>query len=223
MPLLLVLLGILERLHPRMGSAGLPQGIFRVIHLVGLAALVLSIIGGTKVQSSDKSSHDTGKDCLEAGSLVFLGVYVALALLTILTAFRGRAIPYTENILIFVGVGVLPVLCARIVYTVATSWSSAGSIFYYLAPHVVVQATMQFAMEAIAIVIYSWGGIVVPKAKPVNTGDVYKDVEEQKMTGSGQRQSGYAGQQRVPRQQPQRNIGDYRPSRLIRNAISSRN
>lgn len=222
MPLLLVLLGILERLHPRMGSAGLPQMIFRVIHLVGLAALVLSVIGGTKVQDSDKSSHDTGKDCLEAGSLIFLAIYVALALLTILTAFRGRAIPSTEKILIFVGAGVLPVLCVRIVYTVATCWSSAGSIFYYLAPHVAVQATMQFAMEAIAIVIYSWGGIVVPKAQPVDSGEVSRDVEEQKMRGSGRPEHGYTGQQRVP-QQPQRSIGDYRPSRMIRNAISNRN
>lgn len=223
MPLLLVLLGILERIHPRMGSAGLPQMIFRVIHLVGIAALVLSIIGGTKVQDSNISSHNTGKDCLEAGSLVFLGIYVALALLTIYTAFRGRSIPSTEKVLIFVGVGVLPVLCVRIVYTVATSWSSAGSIFYYLTPHVAVQATMQFAMEAIAYVIYSWGGIVAPKAQPVDSGEVFRDVEEQKMTSSGRPEAGYAGQQRVPRQQPQRNIGDYRPSRMIRNAITNRN
>ncbi|KAF2160560.1 hypothetical protein M409DRAFT_70316 [Zasmidium cellare ATCC 36951] len=166
MPLLLVLLGILERLHPRMGPAGLPQIVFRAIHLIGLAALVLSIVGGTKVQSSDTSSHNTGKDCLEAGSIIFLAIYVGLALLTILTAFRGKAIPSAEKVLIFAGVGVLPALCVRIVYTVATSWSSSGSIFYYLTPSVVVQALMQFAMEAIAIVIYSWGGLTAPKAQP---------------------------------------------------------
>lgn len=79
---------------------------------------------------------------------------------------------------------------------------------------------MQFAMEAIAVVIYSWAGLIVPKAQPVNTGDAIKDIEEQKI--ADEPETGFGRQQRVPRQQPQRSIGDYRPSRLIRNAINNR-
>lgn len=221
MPLLLVLLGLLSRLHTSMGPNGFPQMVFQPIHLVGLAALVLSIIGGTKIQSSSSSSHSTGKECLEAGSIVFLLIFLTLAVLAILTAFKSRHVPSAERVLIFAGVGVLPVLCVRLVYTVATAFSSPGSDFYYLAPHVIVQALMQFAMEAIAIIIYSWAGLTVPKTRPANNVNGPSDVEEQKqkIVGDGQQQSGYAYQQRAPQPQPQRNFGGYRPSRMIRNAL----
>ncbi|KAK4614129.1 hypothetical protein CLAFUW4_08835 [Fulvia fulva] len=176
-PLLLVLLGLLERIYAAVAGGAFNKSVFRPIHLVGLVALISAIVGGS-MESRDKGSEqDTGKALRQAGSVLFLVIYFALAGLTGLTALRRAYIASTDRKLIIAGCAVLPFLLVRMIYTVVVSFAHPGSHFYYLAPSARVTAFMMFLMEAICIVLYSWAGLITPKAvtPPSQTGR--KDLE----------------------------------------------
>lgn len=226
-PLVLVLLGLIERIHAQMTQKSFQPRVFTPIHLIGLAALIIAIVGGTDRSNSDPGTQKTGRDLLEAGSILFLVVYLAVALLTVLTAMRASYIPSTEKLLIIAGMAALPFVLVRIVYTIAVSFSNdPTSAFYYKSPSVWVTAFMQFAMEAIAIVLYSWAGLFTPKQASTPS---YQDGSMARTRGEAMRgprvkdqEAGYSSPQtRQSRWQRPENLGDYRPSRMIRNALRS--
>lgn len=230
-PLLLVLMGLLEQLHTQLRQTGhgYSQNIFRPIHLIALVALVLGIVGGTyRTETNNPDNVKTGESCSEAGALLFLAVYLGLAIITLLTAVtRMSFIASTEKFLIIAGVCVLPFVLVRIIYTVAVSFAKPGSTFYYGTPNVYVEAFMMFAMEAIAVIFYTWAGLLTPKATPVP-----KEADP-KMGSNGrnhdlrEQEDGYAmpqqGRQQPRQERREKTLGDYRPSRLIMNAIRDRN
>ncbi|KAK5169019.1 uncharacterized protein LTR77_006328 [Saxophila tyrrhenica] len=218
-PLLLVLLGFMQLVNKDMKTAGSAVGIwvFRGIHLLSLAALVLAILGGTDISSTISSTVSLGHTLLKAGSIVFLVIYLALAAITFLTFSRKYAVLTEERKLVDAGLAALPFLLVRIIYTVVVSFAGKGSIFYLWNVNVYVSAFMQFLMEAFVVVIFMTAGLLTPKrAKTVGQrGPEYASVGSEYDMENGGHQM---GPQRV-RQHEQQNIGGYRPSRLIRNAM----
>ncbi|KAM3413993.1 hypothetical protein BST61_g10657 [Cercospora zeina] len=162
-PLLLALLGFVSRVNESMRPGGISKNAFRAIHLVSLAALVLSVFGGINTAKSHKDSYDLGRTLLKAGAVVFFFIWMALSALAIYTFCRASRAPSSESKLLLVSVSVLPFLLVRLVYTLAVSFSSPGSIFAYPTPSVPVQASMMFAMEAIVLCFYILAGLLTPR------------------------------------------------------------
>lgn len=223
-PLLLALMGFLARINAGMERKSLPQLAFRPIQLAALAALIIAIIGGVNESSTSPTDQQTGKSLEEAASIVFALIWLVLALITIWNALNSRYVLSNEKMLLGASVIAVPFLLVRVAYTVSVAFSGPTSEFYYRNVNVYIEAFMQFTMEAIVVCLYIFAGLMTPKAdkREIRAGN--SDVEGQKyempQQGSGRTAPRY--EQRAPRQQQQRGIGDYRPSRLIMNAIRAR-
>lgn len=220
-PLLLALLGFLERINEGMAGKGVNTQIFRFIHLASLVGLILAIVGGTDESGSEPSS--TGRSLMKAASILFLAMYLALCGVTLLTFHRRTHIFPSEKKLLYAGLAALPLLLVRIIYTVIVSFSGPGSDFYFKDVNVWAESFMQFLMEAVVVTLFVTAGLMTPKKQ--KTAAV--PVSSYKETGAdGSRvqnmESGYAPPPVSQPPRPQRSLGDYRPSRLIRDAVSGR-
>ncbi|USW56158.1 Putative RTA-like protein [Septoria linicola] len=174
-PLLLALLEFLQRVNGSMTSKGPTAKIFRPIHLVSLVALILAIVGGVQSSQGNSGDYSTGRSLMKAGSVLFLLVWLALAAIAVLTCTRRCYTPDSESKLVLTSVCVLPFLLVRVIYTVAVSFSTPGSIFAYPIPNVVVQAIMMFAMEALALCFYMWAVMSTSKQERSANIDGSKD------------------------------------------------
>ncbi len=230
-PLLLLLLGVLSRIHDSLSITGAnisPQ-IFRVIQLVSTVALILAIVGGVDQDGSNPSDAHTGHELSEAASILFLAVLIILAAIAVLTFFRVSAVPQSEQKLVWAALAALPFLLVRVLYTVIVSFSHPGSPFYFQDVDVYISAFMQFLMEAIVVMLFVAAGLATPKKQVQQASVAGRDCELDGSAGNGERRTKEYGQ--VPRssrsgeghqQSASRSLGDYRPSRLIRDAVSGR-
>ena len=139
-PLLMALLGFVDRINLTLASKRLNPMIFPLTHLFAIVGLVLSIVGG--VLESGAGDFSTGRACLAAGSIVFLVVYLVAALSSILIATRRTLIPTYEKKLMYATVSVLPFLLVRIVFSICVGFSKPGSKFYFKAVNVWYEAFM---------------------------------------------------------------------------------
>ncbi|KJY01339.1 hypothetical protein TI39_contig296g00006 [Zymoseptoria brevis] len=169
-PLFLVLLGFLKRLNILLTAHNLPTRIFTPIHIPSLAALILAIVGINLLYDTSSSSptHATGRALFETSTLIFLVIYLALALILAHTTYRLPHVPTSERILVFAGLAVLPFMSVRIVYVVCVGFASPGSTFDSADPDAWIQAFMQFAMEAACVVLYIWAGVASPRQEAVD-------------------------------------------------------
>jgi hypothetical protein len=228
-PLLLALMGFLERINLGMDRKGLPLIVFRPLHLAALAGLVIAIVGGVDEQHTDASDYHTGRALIKAAAIIFLAIYIGLALITLYTGMNKTYILSNEWNLMRGCILALPFMLVRIIYTICAAFSSKGSIFFFADVNVYVSAFMQFLMEAIVVSIFVVAGMLTPRAPKRQHLDSVVDVEGGnkgvEMEGRPTQHGGYAAprEQRPHRQQrqqrPARQLGDYRPSRLIRDAV----
>ncbi|KAK4540328.1 hypothetical protein LTR36_009285 [Oleoguttula mirabilis] len=226
-PLLLALMGFLERIHTGMEHKNLPAMAFRPLHLAALAGLVLAIIGGLGESHTSAGDIKTGKELMEAASIVFLAIYLTLAAIILWTIINVRWVLTAEKKLLQAGLLALPFLLVRLVYTVAVAFSAPGGVFYFSDVNVYAQAFMQFMMEAIVVSIFIFGGLLTPKMVRHELIESSKDVESvpiEDIPGQDSGRMPRPDQQQAPRTQarPQRSLGDYRPSKLIMSAIRDR-
>lgn len=224
-PLLLALMGFLERIHQGMEHKGISLMVFRPLHLASLAGLIIAIIGGTDLDESGK--YNTGKSLFEAASIIFFAIYLGLAVITIYTVSNTRWVLATEKKLLQAGLLALPFLLVRLIYTVAVAFSPSGSVFNFLDVNVYISAFMQFMMEAIVVSIFIFAGLLTPKMVKHELKEGSKDVESMSMgavDGPAQESGRMPAREQAPRpqQQQSRSLGDYRPSRLIMSAIRDR-
>lgn len=226
-PLLLALMGFIQRINLGMEHNGLPTMIWRPIQLLAMAGLIIGIVGGS--DESSGTPDTTGKSLMEAAAMIFFVVWLVLAVITLIIVSKQRFAVTTEKTLLRACVIALPFLLVRVAYTIAVAFSNAGGIFYFREPNVFVEAFMQFLMEAIVVCLYIGAGLMTPKAPKRDVKQGTRDVEMQggaRYEGlRGQQETGYAPRsqaQQAPRFQAPQNLGDYRPSKLIRNAIGGR-
>ncbi|KAK0825627.1 hypothetical protein LTR73_006781 [Friedmanniomyces endolithicus] len=210
-PLLLALMGFLERINTGMEHKGVSRLAFRLLHLVSLAALVVAIIGGIDRMDSNASQVSTGQKLSETASMLFLGVYLALAGIALFGVANVRWILAGEKVLMRACVLAIPVLAVRIAYSIASAFANAGSVFYF------------GSVNAIVLVLFIVAGLMTPKMEKHQLYQGSRDVEGQKveMISGPTQESGYAAPsyQQGARSQTPRSIGDYMPSRLIYNAV----
>lgn len=262
-PLLLAWMGFLMRINQGMVWKGVSLNAFRPLHIISLVALVIAIIGGSDEggASVDSSDYTTGRALRRAAALIWLLMYFALGAIALWTLHHRSHVMPMERALLNVCVIVLPFILVRMLYTVITAFAGSGSVFYFRAINVWIEAFMQFLMEAIVVACFVTAGLMTPQAPKREPTDADKAEQGRARGGRrvgrrvggraagrvGARFEGLRAQQAAPQAVPQAapqtapqqsrtqyqqpgsdrqteyqpapRLGDYRPSRLIRNAI----
>nr|OQO17116.1 hypothetical protein B0A51_16210 [Rachicladosporium sp. CCFEE 5018] len=164
-PLLLLALFQVMRINTGMQDKGMPRTFFRPVQLISLVALIVAIVGSTDFGSSNPKDAQQGATMSKVSAALFLVVYVAIAAITLLTLSRSSHVLAVEHKLLYACVAALPFLLVRIVYSAAVGFtSSKTSPFYRFGVSIWVQAFMQFAMEAVIVIMFMIAGLLTPKA-----------------------------------------------------------
>ena len=170
-PLLLSLMGILQRLNESMGTNGLPKNGIRAISLPIMVGLILAIVGGTKEFNSNPSTAADGLKFVKAASILWLLGFILLMLVALWTVSRHRSILNGEQRLIFAAVLSLPFILVRIIYSVLSAFDNTSSAFSIKSTSntaVIVDAIMSALMEFIVVAMFLAAGLTVRKI-PTNT------------------------------------------------------
>ena len=198
-PLLLALLGSLERINDGMLNYGTPHGLFKLIHILSLAGLVLAIVGGINEGTPTATTSTTGEHLMRAASILFMTMCGALAFISVRTWIYRAIVLLPERKLLYAGLLALPWLFVRIAYSIIVAFANPESPFFYRNVGVYPKAFMQFLPEAVVVILFIIAGMLTPRMqRPENK------VEEGKQS------------------QTERSMGDYRPSRLVANAWRNR-
>ena len=179
-PLVLAMLGLLKRVyvnvlnpyrrsmlkvyrHDGMANGSpVPPTVFRLLTLAPVAGLVLAIIGGTDVASTNPSTVATGRTLTHAAIIIFLVVFLLLAVITIITFFSLRSISRGEHYILYAVAFSIPFLFVRLLYSLLANFDS-GSTFNLTTGSVVVQAFMATIEEFVVVAMYLTAGILAPK------------------------------------------------------------
>src|SRR5271154_1527103 len=96
-PLLLALLGILQRLSEGMKGQGISPQIFRVCHIPIIVGLILAIIAGTKEYDTNTSTRNDGYTYAKTGIILLVVGFMILVAMTLAIFGKKRHILEGEH------------------------------------------------------------------------------------------------------------------------------
>lgn len=141
----------------------------RLLHLPIILGLILSIVGGTRLSSSDSSKQSEGEKFEKAGGILYLIGYVGLFGIAVLTMARIRNLPSGEKRILLAVLAALPLLAVRLLYSLLADFAN-NSTFSILGGNATVQLCMAIIEEMIATIIFLAAGITAPSIKNVERG-----------------------------------------------------
>ena len=176
-PLLLVASGLLRRVYVCMSRcvavelilcdsndsiAGAFRGrLLELLHIPILLALILAIVGGTQISSSDSSKHSSGESFEKGAGIIFLISYLILVALALLTATELGNVPRGEKYILFAVLASLPLLAVRLLYSLLADFED-NSTFNIVDGNVTVQLCMAIIEEFIVTFFFLIAGFVAP-------------------------------------------------------------
>lgn len=135
--------------------------ILELFHIPILLALILSIIGGTRISSSASSKHSSGESFEKAGAIIFLISFIAIVAFAILTMADLRNLPWGEKRILYAVLASLPLLAVRLLYSLLADFEDDGT-FNVVDGDVTVQLCMAIIEEFIVTVFFLIAGFVAP-------------------------------------------------------------
>ncbi|CAF9925420.1 hypothetical protein IMSHALPRED_006468 [Imshaugia aleurites] len=160
-PLLLAASGLLRRVNDFITSGTSRARMLEILHLPILLALVIAIIGGTRISSSDTSKHSSGEDFEKGAVIIFLISYIAIVALALLTAAESGDIPRGEKRILYAVLAALPLLAVRLLYSILADFVD-NSTFNILDGNATVQLCMEIIEEFIVTVFFLASGFLAP-------------------------------------------------------------
>ncbi|KAH7883944.1 hypothetical protein F5I97DRAFT_1938582 [Phlebopus sp. FC_14] len=172
-PLLLCTLGLLETTTQGPDGEAKYQLPFRLLHLLGTAALILTIIGISNTSSSSQSSANVER---RVGVLLFAALYIILVIVTFMRwSRRSTIMKYRRQLLIAISCA-LPFLAVRTLYSILSTFSSSTFIttgttanstndlskFNMFSGEWQIYLTMDMVMEFVVVIIYALAGNMLP-------------------------------------------------------------
>ena len=140
-----------------------------MLHLPILLALVLSIVGGTRLSSSDVSTQNSGHTFTKAGVVIFLVSFIAIVALALLTCTQFGSLPWGEKRILYAVLASLPFLAVRLLYSLLADFKD-DSTFNTVNGNATVQLCMAIIEEFIVVVFYLISGFVAPALNKVMGG-----------------------------------------------------
>lgn len=140
-----------------------PEPAFVTHHLMGIAGLVLLIVGNVDTTStSDASKVALGLTLRKAGSIIIVVVFLVTAAYTIYLFTRRSTVWYGDRKLLLAGNVALPFITIRALYLLLVTFDSKSKAFNSLQPNILAQAFLQVVTEFIAFAILIAGGLTSP-------------------------------------------------------------
>ncbi|KAH7929343.1 hypothetical protein BV22DRAFT_131576 [Leucogyrophana mollusca] len=123
-PLLLSSLGLLHTTFQGPDGEAKYSRPFRLLHLLGLGALTLTIIGISNATSQSSSSQSTANTMRRAGVLLFALLYVIIVAITGFAWTRAYTImKHRKTLLLAISIA-LPFIAVRTLYSILSTFSS---------------------------------------------------------------------------------------------------
>ncbi|EIW86368.1 hypothetical protein CONPUDRAFT_140954 [Coniophora puteana RWD-64-598 SS2] len=178
-PLLMCTLGLLQTVTQGPDGRSKNARVFRLIHLVGLAALVLTIIGISDATSSSSDSQSHANLFRRIGVLVFGLMFIILAAIALfLWCQVGSLMKHRRTLLVAITIA-LPFIGVRTLYSILSTFSSSSfgisgtstttstttnslSQFNMFNGNWHIYVIMGMVTEYVAIIVYSVAGMILP-------------------------------------------------------------
>ena len=142
----------------------IPPRVFNFLAILPLVGLILAIIGGTdQAPGNTPSTMSNGVTLVRAGIVVFLVVFVFLAIITVITFFSIRSISKGEAPLLYAVALSIPFLLVRLIYALLVDFDTSSTTFNYITGSVIAQAFMATLEEFIVVLLYLTAGLLAPK------------------------------------------------------------
>ena len=132
-----------------------------MLHLPILLALILCIVGGTRISSSNSSKRSSGESFEKAGGIIFLVSYIAIVAFAILITTDFRILAQGETRILYAVLTALPLLAVRLLYSLLADFAN-NSTFKIIDGNATAQLCMAIIEEFIVTVIFLIAGFVAP-------------------------------------------------------------
>ena len=130
-----------------------------MLHIPILLALILSIIGGTRISSSDSSKVSSGHSLEKGGAIIFLISYLAIVAFAIFTFAELRNLPEGEKRILYAVLASLPLLAVRLLYSLLADFED-NSTFNIVDGNATVQLCMAIIEEFVVTLFFLASGVV---------------------------------------------------------------
>ena len=137
--------------------------ILQFVQIPCYLALILAIVGGTRLSSTDPSRQDSAHTYMKVAGILFLLVFIIIVVMAAGTAPHFRAIPDGSETRIFVAILLaIPFLAVRLLYTLLCDFKDDAT-FNILDGNAFVQLGMSIIMEAVVTGTFVVVGLLAPK------------------------------------------------------------
>ncbi|OCL03946.1 hypothetical protein AOQ84DRAFT_400357 [Glonium stellatum] len=156
-------IGQLSRRFTKKAPASTRRGeVIQLLYLPCTIGLILCIVGGTDLASAKLSDQHSGMTLFKAGIILFVVVYAALFLITIITAQDFNHIVPREQRVFLAVLAALPLLGARIVYGMLCVFLN-DKTFSIFGRNIVARVLMAVLEEFLVVIAYTFVGLTAPK------------------------------------------------------------
>lgn len=137
----------------------------RVLSVPNLLALVLSIVGGNYLDSSDAHKASQGRKMMQAGIIIFLIVFVIMCAIALMTLMSVSSVPSGAKRILFGVLVALPFIFVRIIYSILADFLNNSSTFSLFGGNVTVQLCMSIIEEIIVTIVYIGVGLAASSVR----------------------------------------------------------
>lgn len=138
--------------------------LIQLLYIPCVVALILGIVGGTDLISSDPAKRTSGQSLLKASAIVFLLAFLFLTVLAALYVVSWRNLPSGETRIYAAILFALPLLAVRLIYSLLVDFVN-NSTFSTTGGDVFVQLGMAIIEEMIITIVFIIAGLVAPPSK----------------------------------------------------------
>lgn len=178
------LTGIVNRIDSGSGRSPLPPRVRKLVQTIGLAAVVLGIVGGIKIAGSDPDTRSDGYTYTKAAIILVLVQYLASIAILSFSTLNMRYILAGDRTLFFCVSIAAPFVLVRVIYSICAAFNPTSSIFSLRSDTntvIAVRAVLGIAMEIIAVSLFVFGGIKAPKISKGERSEENKLMDETKL------------------------------------------
>lgn len=181
--LVAALTGIVNRIDSGSQQSPLPARIRRLVQLGGLAAVILGIIGGINIASSDSDDRSDGYTYARAAIILVVVQYLVTIVILSFSLLHMRCILTEDRTLFFCASMASPFVLVRLIYSICATFNPASPRWSFRSDTVTavaIRGVLEIAMEIIAVSLLISGGIKSPKIQKGERSEASTLMDESK-------------------------------------------
>jgi hypothetical protein len=179
------------------GSVRVPPRAFQLTHVITLVGLIMAIVSGTDLASSNPKDINSAKTYRKASAALLLVSLLLSSIMVIFLASRARKVIPGDRVIVHCVVGALPFLFMRVAYTMLVAFDKSINP---LAPNIWEESFMQILMEMLVYSLFLVAGVRASKSNPTDhpygQGVELGQAKFSPSYANGEQEQGYVGEPR---------------------------